>query len=158
MSTYQTLELETHRDVSVIWMNRPEVRNAFNETMIAELSAAFQSLDGDDAVKAVVLAGRGKSFCAGADLNWMQKMSGYSAEENHRDALGLANMLHTRELLTELSRQDAERPDLRTLLRSPFFVPESKSVQKLLREFQQRRFQQLPAVRGGHGNQGVACL
>ena len=95
MSTYQTLELETHRDVAVIWMNRPEVRNAFNETMISELSAAFQSLDGDDAVKAVVLAGRGKSFCAGADLNWMKKMSEYNTEENYQDALGLANMLHT---------------------------------------------------------------
>lgn len=95
MSTYQTLELETHRDVTVIWMNRPEVRNAFNETMISELSAAFQSLDGDDTVKAVVLAGRGPSFCAGADLNWMKQMAGYSTEENYRDALGLANMLHT---------------------------------------------------------------
>jgi len=49
----------------------------------------------------------------------------------------IIGMLHTRELLTELSRKDAERPDLRTLLRAPFFVPESKSVQKLLREFQQ---------------------
>lgn len=95
MDTYQTLELESHRDVGVIWMNRPEVRNAFNETMIAELSAAFQALDADDAVKAVVLAGRGPSFCAGADLNWMKKMSEYSAEQNYQDALGLANMLHT---------------------------------------------------------------
>ncbi|UCH47481.1 MAG: enoyl-CoA hydratase/isomerase family protein [Betaproteobacteria bacterium] len=95
MSNYQTLELETHRDVAVIWMNRPDVRNAFNETMIAELSAAFRSLDADDEVKAVVLAGRGKSFCAGADLNWMKKMSGYSAEQNYEDALGLASMLHT---------------------------------------------------------------
>ncbi len=94
MTTYQTLELEKHRDVGVIWMNRPDVRNAFNETMIAELAAAFKSLDADDAVKAVVLAGRGPSFCAGADLNWMKKMSGYSAEENYEDALGLANMLY----------------------------------------------------------------
>ena len=83
MSTYQTLEIEMRRDVGVIWMNRPEVRNAFNETMIAELSAAFNALDADSAAKAVVLAGRGKSFCAGADLNWMRKMSGYSDEENY---------------------------------------------------------------------------
>jgi methylglutaconyl-CoA hydratase len=95
MSAYQSLEIEMHRDVAVVWMNRPDVRNAFNETMIAELSAVFHSLDADDAVRAVVLAGRGKSFCAGADLNWMKKMSEYSAEENYVDALGLANMLHT---------------------------------------------------------------
>jgi methylglutaconyl-CoA hydratase len=95
MSTYQTLEIEMHRDVAVIWMNRPEVRNAFNEMMISELSAAFHALDADETARAVVLAGRGKSFCAGADLNWMKKMSEYSAEENYEDALGLANMLHT---------------------------------------------------------------
>jgi methylglutaconyl-CoA hydratase len=94
MTVYQTLELETHRDVTVIWMNRPEVRNAFNETMISELSAAFNSLDADDKVRAVVLAGRGPSFCAGADLNWMKKMAGYSTGQNYEDALGLANMLH----------------------------------------------------------------
>ncbi|MGD8478084.1 MAG: enoyl-CoA hydratase-related protein, partial [Burkholderiales bacterium] len=94
MTNYQTLEIELHRDVGVIWMNRPDVRNAFNETMIAELSAAFESLDADDAIKAVVLAGRGPSFCAGADLNWMKKMAGYSADENYQDALALANMLH----------------------------------------------------------------
>jgi len=95
MTTYQTLELETHNDVGVIWMNRPQVRNAFNETMIAELSAAFKAFDADDAIRAVVLAGRGPSFCAGADLNWMKKMAGYSAEENFQDALALANMLYT---------------------------------------------------------------
>ena len=95
MTTYQTIELELHHDVGVIWMNRPEVRNAFNETMISELSAAFRSLDADEAVRAVVLAGRGPSFCAGADLNWMKKMAGYSTEENFEDALALANMLYT---------------------------------------------------------------
>ena len=94
MTTYQTLELETHNDVGVIWMNRPEVRNAFNETMITELSMAFKALDADDAIRAVVLAGRGPSFCAGADLNWMKKMAGYSYEENFEDALELANMLY----------------------------------------------------------------
>jgi methylglutaconyl-CoA hydratase len=95
MTHYQTLEIESHRDVAVVWMNRPDIRNAFNETMIAELSAAFKALEADDKVKAVVLAGRGPSFCAGADLNWMKKMAGYSTEQNYGDALGLANMLHT---------------------------------------------------------------
>jgi len=95
MNTYQTLELERHRDVAVIWLNRPEVRNAFNETVIAELSSALKTLDADDTVKAVVLAGRGPSFCAGADLNWMKKMAGYGVDENMQDAQGLAKTLYT---------------------------------------------------------------
>jgi methylglutaconyl-CoA hydratase len=95
MTDYQTLELETHGDVAVIWMNRPEVRNAFNEIMIDELSQAFKSLESDAAIRAIVLAGRGPSFCAGADLNWMKKMAGYSSEQNYEDALGLATMLNT---------------------------------------------------------------
>jgi methylglutaconyl-CoA hydratase len=95
MPDYQTLELETHHDVAVIWLNRPDVRNAFNETMIGELSLALKSLEGDAAIRAIVLAGRGPSFCAGADLNWMKKMAGYSSEQNYADALGLATMLNT---------------------------------------------------------------
>ncbi len=95
MTDYQTIELETRRDVAVIWMNRPEVRNAFNETMIGELSQALKSLEDDEENRAIVLAGRGPSFCAGADLNWMKKMAGYSTEQNYEDALGLATMLHT---------------------------------------------------------------
>ena len=101
MTQFQTLEIESHRDVAVVWMNRPDVRNAFNETMIAELSLAFKTLETDDAVKAIVLAGRGPSFCAGADLNWMKKMAGYSTEQNYEDALGLASMLHTLYSLTK---------------------------------------------------------
>ena len=95
MTDYQTLEIESHRDVAVIWMNRPDVRNAFNEIMIGELSQALKALEGDAAIKAIVLAGRGPSFCAGADLNWMKKMAGYTDEQNYEDALGLATMLNT---------------------------------------------------------------
>ena len=92
---YQTLQLTAQHGVGVIWMNRPEVRNAFNETMIAELTQAFQSADEDRNVRAVVLAGHGPAFCAGADLNWMKKMSGYSLKENRADAMGLAAMMNT---------------------------------------------------------------
>ncbi|MCJ7838105.1 MAG: enoyl-CoA hydratase/isomerase family protein [Burkholderiales bacterium] len=92
---YENLEISVQTGVSVIWMNRPEVRNAFNETMIAELTRAYQSADADPGLRAVVLAGRGPAFCAGADLNWMKKMSGYSMEENRADAMGLATMLNT---------------------------------------------------------------
>ena len=91
---YEMLEVAQRDAVATVWMNRPEVRNAFNETMIAELTAAFRALDEDTDVRAVVLAGRGPAFCAGADLNWMKKMAGYSFEENRRDAMGLAEMLH----------------------------------------------------------------
>ncbi len=92
---YKTLEIAAQHGVCVIWMNRPEVRNAFNETMIAELTQAFRAADADKSLRAVVLAGHGPAFCAGADLNWMKKMSGYSLRENHADAMALTTMLNT---------------------------------------------------------------
>ena len=92
---YQTLQLAAQHGVGVIWMNRPEVRNAFNEIMIAELTQAFQAADADEDIRAVVLAGHGPAFCAGADLNWMKKMAGYSLKENQADAMGLVTMLNT---------------------------------------------------------------
>jgi methylglutaconyl-CoA hydratase len=76
-------------------MAREKVRNAFNETMIAELTQAFRTLGADDDVRAIVLAAQGPAFCAGADLDWMRRMSTYSMEENRRDALALATMLRT---------------------------------------------------------------
>jgi len=90
---YGTIEISTEHGVAVLWLNRPEVRNAFNETMIAELAAAFAELDADPAVRAVVLAGRGKVFCAGADLNWMKRMGEMDFEENRKDALAFGAML-----------------------------------------------------------------
>jgi methylglutaconyl-CoA hydratase len=92
---YETLQVSVETGVVTIRMNRPEVRNAFNETMIAELTQAFQAADADENVRAVVLAGAGPAFCAGADLNWMKKIAGYSPEENRADALRLATMLNT---------------------------------------------------------------
>jgi len=92
---YATLQVEVDKSVATIRMNRPEVRNAFNEAMIEELSRAFLAVDADAAVRAVVLAGAGPAFCAGADLNWMKKMSGYGPEENRADAMHLAETLNT---------------------------------------------------------------
>ena len=104
MTVYQTLELETHRDVSVIWMNRPEVRNAFNETMISELSAAFNSLDADDKVKAVVLAGRGPSFCAGADLKAVAAQTGTNRLSAQGDGpMGPSRMLLGKPVIAAIS-------------------------------------------------------
>lgn len=81
--------------VAEVWLNRPEVRNAFNDGVIAEITAAFQGFAADAALRAVVLGGRGKAFCAGADLGWMRAMAGYSWDENRADAGRLAEMLWT---------------------------------------------------------------
>jgi methylglutaconyl-CoA hydratase len=94
MQAYDTVEVDRDAHVARVWMNRPDIHNAFDETLIVELTDCFTVLGGDEGVRVVVLGGRGKSFSAGADLNWMKKAAGYSAEENHRDALALARMLH----------------------------------------------------------------
>ena len=81
--------------VAEVWLNRPEVRNAFNDGVIAELTAAFTTLGADPGLRAIVLAGHGKAFCAGADLSWMRAMADYTWEQNRADAAGLAQMLWT---------------------------------------------------------------
>src|SRR4029450_7202623 len=77
-----------------LWLNRPEVRNAFNDALIAEISAAFAGLEAAAGVRVVVVGGRGPAFCAGADLNWMRAMAGFSHADNHADALKVARMFH----------------------------------------------------------------
>jgi methylglutaconyl-CoA hydratase len=91
----QTLEISIAHRVAVVWMAREKVRNAFNETMIAELGQTFRDLGADDGIRAIVLAARGPAFCAGADLDWMRRMANYSMEENRTDARALADMLRT---------------------------------------------------------------
>ncbi len=81
--------------VAEVWLNRPEVRNAFNDGVVAELNAAFAALGAEPGLRAIVLGGHGKAFCAGADLGWMRNMAGYSWEQNHADAARLAEMLWT---------------------------------------------------------------
>jgi methylglutaconyl-CoA hydratase len=90
---YATLEVAFSERVATITLNRPEVRNAFNEAMIAELTDAFEQFDTREDVRAIVLAANGAAFCAGADLNWMKKMASFSDDENHADARRLADML-----------------------------------------------------------------
>jgi methylglutaconyl-CoA hydratase len=92
---YTTLVVELRDAVALVALARPDLHNAFNETLIAELTDALQALDADETVRAVVLIGHGKSFCAGADLNWMKKMAGYGRVENLADANALATMLKT---------------------------------------------------------------
>lgn len=91
--TFETLELQREGSLATVTLNRPDVRNAFNETTIAELTEVFRSLDSDASVRVVVLAANGPAFCAGADLNWMKKMADYTYEENLADAGQLAAML-----------------------------------------------------------------
>ncbi|MDD2919724.1 enoyl-CoA hydratase/isomerase family protein [Rhodoferax sp.] len=79
--------------VATVTLNRPEVRNAFNDEVIAELTQAFTQLGQNDTVRAIVLAAEGTAFCAGADLNWMRRMADYTHAENLADAAQLAEML-----------------------------------------------------------------
>ncbi len=93
MPTLEILRPTPH--TAEVWLNRPEVRNAFNDGVIAELMQAFGELGADPHLRCITLAGRGKAFCAGADLNWMKAMAGYDWEGNRADAQALADMLHT---------------------------------------------------------------
>ncbi|BAK77732.1 3-methylglutaconyl-CoA hydratase [Pseudogulbenkiania sp. NH8B] len=91
--SYTTLEIERTGHLATVWMNRPELHNAMNEVLIAELTRAFVELNEDAGVRVIVLAGRGKSFSAGADLDWMRRAAGYSEAQNLDDANRLAAML-----------------------------------------------------------------
>lgn len=89
-----TLDIRRPRPhVAEVWLNRPDVRNAFNDGVIAELAATFLALAEDPDLRVVVLGGHGKAFCAGADLNWMRAMADYDWAQNKADAQALADML-----------------------------------------------------------------
>lgn len=87
------LELQQDGSILRVTLNRPEVRNAFNDELIAELSHTFQTVSSQ--TRAVVLRGNGKSFCAGGDLEWMRKAANYSEEENFQDALKLGGLFQS---------------------------------------------------------------
>jgi len=91
--TPSTLDIRRDGAVARVFLNRPEVRNAFNDGVIAELTATFTTLGADPSLRAIVLGGHGKAFCAGADLAWMKAMADYTWEQNRADAQGLADML-----------------------------------------------------------------
>ncbi|BDB28895.1 enoyl-CoA hydratase/isomerase family protein (plasmid) [Cupriavidus sp. P-10] len=84
--SYTTLSLAREGHLTRVTLNRPDVRNAFNDILIAELTSAFNTLSEAEDIRVVVLAANGTAFCAGADLNWMKRMAGYSREENFDDA------------------------------------------------------------------------
>ncbi len=95
MKIFKTIALERKEDVITVWLNRPEIRNAFNETMISELIEAFEGINMMDDIRIVILSGKGKSFCAGADLNWMRDVAKYSYEENYKESLNLSKCFYT---------------------------------------------------------------
>ncbi len=89
------LKLDIHRNVALVTLNRPDIHNAFNEELIRRVTETFAELGCRGEVRVIVLAGSGKSFCAGADVNWMKRMVQYSKEENFEDAKALAKMFLT---------------------------------------------------------------
>lgn len=91
----EAVDLRIEGNVARLVLNRPEVHNAFDDRLIATLTARLRELDADAQVRVMVLAANGRSFSAGADLNWMKRMAGYSEAENLRDAVGLADLMHT---------------------------------------------------------------
>ena len=103
---FETLEITREGKAATVWMNRPDRHNAFNAQVIAELTQAFEQLGADSSVRVVILAGRGKSFSAGADLNWMKAAGEASFDDNLADARKLAGMLKT---LAELPKPTIAR-------------------------------------------------
>ncbi len=91
---FETISYSLKDRVATVILDRPEVHNAFNEVMIAELTEIFKKVSEDESVRVVVLTGNGKSFSAGADLNWMKKMINYSYEQNLEDSLKLAELFY----------------------------------------------------------------
>jgi methylglutaconyl-CoA hydratase len=95
------LSVERKGGVARVTLDRPEVRNAFDDALIASLRKSFAEIEEDRSVRVVVLAGNGPAFCAGADLNWMKRMAGYGHDENLADARALAEMLAALERLPQ---------------------------------------------------------
>lgn len=81
----------TDAGIATITLNRPEIHNAFDDALIADLTAKVEALEADPSVRVIILTGAGKSFSAGADLNWMKRMAGYSHAENLADSAHLRN-------------------------------------------------------------------
>lgn len=100
------IEIERNGVVATLWLNRPDKHNAFDEHLIAAITDGLRALGADEAVRVVVLAGRGRSFSAGGDLDWMRRAAGYGYEQNLADANALARMLRT---LAELPKPTIAR-------------------------------------------------
>ena len=89
---YETIKIKEEGKTATIILNRPEVHNAMNEKLMRELTSCFKDLSKNENIRIIILTGEGKSFCAGADLNWMKKMVNYSREENIEDSQLLTDL------------------------------------------------------------------
>jgi len=94
MNKYTTIDFNTRNGIANITLNRPDIRNAFNEVMIAELTSAFREAGEIADIRVIILRGEGKSFCAGADLNWMRDVSKYSFEQNYAESYRLSECFY----------------------------------------------------------------
>lgn len=94
MPEYKTIEVERNNKIAKIYLNRPEVHNALNNFLINDLYDIFEKLNLEDDIRAIVLTGNGKSFCAGADLNWMKSVINYDYEQNYQESLKLAKLMY----------------------------------------------------------------
>lgn len=101
-----SIQIERSGSTATLWLNRPDKHNAFDEHLIAAITDGLRTLGDDAGVRVVVLAGRGKSFSAGGDLDWMRRAAGYGYEQNLADATSLATMLRT---LAELPKPTIAR-------------------------------------------------
>jgi len=95
MKEYTNIEFELKDDLGIVWLNRPEVHNAMNAEMMSEIIDCFEAVNSMNEVRVVLLRGRGKSFCAGADLNYMKGIAEFGYEENYKDSLRLAKCFNT---------------------------------------------------------------
>ncbi len=95
MCKFETIEFEKSADLGIIWLNRPEIHNAFNEVMIREVIDCVEKVNEMEDIRIVILRGRGKSFCAGADLNWMRGVARYTFEQNFNESLNLSKCFFT---------------------------------------------------------------
>ncbi len=94
MNSYETIQFEQKDAIGTVWLNRPDVHNALNEKMISEIIDCFQTINTMKEVRIVILRGQGKSFCAGADLNYMKGIAQFGFEENYEDSKRLAKCFH----------------------------------------------------------------
>ena len=89
---YETIALQQDGAVLTLWLNRPQVKNAFNARLLAELSSALDEIGGDPSVRVLIVSGRGDCFCAGADLEWMRAVVDYTFKQNVQDSQVIADV------------------------------------------------------------------
>jgi methylglutaconyl-CoA hydratase len=89
------IKTEINGGVAALTLNRPDIHNAFNDEMIAEIITAFEDFSKNESIRLVTITGEGRSFCAGADLNWMKSMANYTFEQNVADSEKLQKMFET---------------------------------------------------------------